>query len=160
MLAAVARARSDELYCTPPRTASVTVIATTLGSTPALVRVPHQITKPPIILWHGFGPPDSERALMDALPLDDVPALKVYAGLPMFGARELPDGDLVRRQRQDLGTLLFEPVVMGGAKELSSILRVLEQHGCMRRGDALGLFEFSAGGVLLYALAEAAFARR
>ncbi len=41
----------------------------------------------PIVLWHGFGPPASEQALMEALPLDEVPAVKVYLGLPMFGSR-------------------------------------------------------------------------
>ena len=124
--------------------------------TPALVRVPKRVSKPPIVLWHGFGPPDSERALMNALPLDDVPAVKVYLGLPMFGARSLPDGELARRQKRDLDALVFEPVVMGGAKELVSVVRELEQRGCMRAGAAIGLFGFSAGGAaVLYALAEA-----
>jgi dienelactone hydrolase len=94
--------------------------------------------------------------LMDALPLDDVPAVKVYLGLPMFGSRALADGELARRQKQDLGTLVFEPVVMGAAKELPAVVRALEQHGCMRSGAAIGLFGFSAGGAtVLYALAEA-----
>jgi dienelactone hydrolase len=92
---------------------------------------------------------------MNALPLDDVPAVKVYLGLPMFGSRALADGDLVRRQKKDLGTLVFEPVVMGGAKELPAVVRALEQRGCMRSGAAIGLFGFSAGGAAaLYALAE------
>jgi predicted esterase len=126
-----------------------------LGTTPALIRVPTQITKPPIILYHGFGPPDTERDLMNALPLDDVPAVKVYLGLPMFGTRSLPDGDLVRRQQKDLGTLVFEPVVMGAAKELPAVVAALGQRGCMQRNAAIGLFGFSAGGATaLYALAE------
>jgi predicted esterase len=155
LLNVVGRAQSDDFTCAP-QAGSTAVIATTLASTPALIRVPGQVSQPPIILWHGFGPPDTERTLMDALPLDDVPAVKVYLGLPMFGARELADGELVRRQRQDLGTLVFEPVVMGGAKELSSVVRALERHGCMRSGAAIGLFGFSAGGAaVLYALAEA-----
>lgn len=92
---------------------------------------------------------------MNALPLDDVPAVKVYLGLPMFGSRALPDGELGRRQKQDLGTLVFEPIILGAAKELPSVVRALEQHGCMRHGAAIGLFGFSAGGAAaLYALAE------
>jgi predicted esterase len=141
---------SDDFNCAAPA-----VITTTLAATPALIRVPPRITKPPIILWHGFGPPDSERDLMNALPLDDVPAVKVYLGLPMFGTRALSDGDLVQRQKKDLGSLVFEPVVMGGAKELPAVVRALEQHGCMQPGAAIGLFGFSAGGAaVLYALAE------
>jgi len=155
LLGAVTSALSDDFNCAP-RSGSTAVIATTLSSTPALIRVPSRVSKPPILLWHGFGPPDSQRTLMDALPLDDVPAVKVYLGLPMFGSREIAGGDLVRRQRQDLGTLVFEPVVMGGAKELSSVVRALEQQGCMQAGAAIGLFGFSAGGAsVLYALAEA-----
>jgi predicted esterase len=150
LLCLVTHASSDDFNCSAPA-----VLTTTLGATPALIRVPDRVTKPPIILWHGFGPPDSERALMDALPLDDVPAVKVYLGLPMFGTRALAEGELVRRQKQDLGALVFEPVVMGGAKELSAVVRALEQRGCMRPGAAIGLFGFSAGGAaVLYALAE------
>lgn len=153
LLGVVTCAWSDDFNCSsaPPNT----VITTTLGATPALIRVPSRITKAPIILWHGFGPPDSERALMDALPLDEVPAVKVYLGLPMFGKRALPEGELARRQKQDLGALVFEPVVMGAAKELPAVVRALEQHHCMRSGAAIGLFGFSAGGAAaLYALAE------
>jgi predicted esterase len=150
LLCLVTHASSDDFNCSAPA-----VLTTTLGATPALIRVPNRVTKPPIILWHGFGPPDSERALMDALPLDDIPAVKVYLGLPMFGTRALAEGELVRRQKQDLGALVFEPVVMGGAKELSAVVRALEQRGCMRPGAAIGLFGFSAGGAaVLYALAE------
>jgi predicted esterase len=146
----VTAARSDDINCSSPG-----VMTTHLGETPALIRVPNKVTKPPIILWHGFGPPDSERALMSALPLDDVQAIKVYLGLPMFGSRALPNGALASRQKQDLGTLVFEPVIMGAAKELASVVKALEQHGCMRPGTAIGLFGFSAGGAAaLYALAE------
>lgn len=65
----------------------ISVTETKLADVPAILRRPKLLTKPPIVLWHGFGPPESERQLMDALPLDDVPALKVYLGLPLFRAR-------------------------------------------------------------------------
>lgn len=161
VLTNAARAESNNDFdCAATRAAdsSPEVVATTLGNTPALLRIPARISKAPIILWHGFGPPDSERALMEALPLDEVPALKVYLGLPMFGSRELPGGmqELVRRQRQDLATSVFEPVVMAAAKELPAVVRELERHRCLKRGGHIGLFGFSAGGAsVLYALAEA-----
>ncbi|WP_116810751.1 alpha/beta hydrolase family protein [Steroidobacter cummioxidans] len=139
--------------------ASPIVIATTLGETPAIVRIPAKISRSPIVLWHGFGPPANEQALMDALPLDDVPAVKVYLGLPMFGARALPGGmsELAHRQQQDLASLVFEPAVMGAANELSAVVRALEAHGCLKRGESIGLFGFSAGGAAaLFALAERA----
>ena len=71
-LCAVTPAWSNDFNCAAPG-----VISTTLGSTPALVSVPNRVAKPPIVLWHGFGPPDTERALMDALPLDAL--LSLYA---------------------------------------------------------------------------------
>lgn len=161
LLANVARAESNnDFSCATTRASEnkPAVVATTLGNTPALIRIPAHISKAPIILWHGFGPPDSERALMEAMPLDEVPAVKVYLGLPMFGSRELPGGmkELVRRQSEDLATLVFEPVVMAAAKELPAVVRELERHQCLQRGGHIGLFGFSAGGAsTLYALAEA-----
>lgn len=161
LLANTARAESkEELSCADARAtdASPAVIATTLGDTPALLRIPVRVSMAPIILWHGFGPPDSERALMDALPLDEVPAVKVYLGLPMFGERALAGGmkELAQRQREDLATRVFEPVVMAAAKELPAVVRALERHRCLERGGRIGLFGFSAGGAsTLYALAEA-----
>jgi dienelactone hydrolase len=161
LLAGVARAHGDEFSCESAGATSAdrpAVIATKLGGVPALLRVPEKIDKSPIVLWHGFGPPDNEHALMEALPLDEVAAIKVYLGLPMFGARTPAGGggEIVRRQREDLATLVFEPTVMGAAKELPAVLRALERHGCIARGEAIGLFGFSAGGAaVLYALAEA-----
>lgn len=134
------------------------VVATTLGETPALIRIPAQIRQAPILLWHGFGPPDNEQALMQALPLDDVPAIKVYLGLPLFGERTPAGGndELLRRQREDLATLIFEPAVMGAAKELPAVVHALKGHGCLAQDGGVGLFGFSAGGAsVLYALAEA-----
>ncbi len=134
-----------------------TTIETRLAAVPALLRIPPKVTRPPILLWHGFGPPASERELMEALPLDDVPAIKVYLGLPRFGARERPDGreDMIRRQNEDLGRLVFEPVVVGAAQELPSVVTALQQLGCLRSGDKVSVFGFSAGGAAaLIALAE------
>ena len=151
---------NDEFRC---RTSAegrgdVAIIDTTLAGVPAILRVPKSITKPPIVLWHGFGPPDSERSLMEALPLDEVPAVKVYLGLPLFGTR-VPGGgnkELVRRQSEDMASLVFEPAVIGAAMELPKVLKALQARECLEPGDEIGLFGFSAGGAAaLFALAEA-----
>ena len=107
---------------------------TTLAGVPAIVRVPAKITKAPIVLWHGFGPPASEEALMDALPLDDVPAIKVYLGLPLFGKRAEAGGveALKKRQETDVALRIFEPVVAGAAKELPAGVEALRNDGCAR----------------------------
>jgi pimeloyl-ACP methyl ester carboxylesterase len=110
-----------------------------------------------IVLWHGLGPPASERELMKALPLDDVPSVKVYLGLPLFGARAPSDGaeSLARRQAEDYASRIFEPVVLGAAKELPAVLKTLREKRCLGPNDAIGLFGFSAGGTAaLIALGE------
>lgn len=159
MALTVSAQNSSDFNCSSARAGEgrPIVVATKLGETPALVRIPAKISKSPIVLWHGFGPPASEQALMEALPLDDVPAVKVYLGLPLFGSRSPAGGakELGRRQQQDMATLVFEPAVMGAAKELAAVVHALEQHGCLKRGERIGLFGFSAGGAaVLYALAE------
>lgn len=137
--------------------AAPTVTPTTLNGVPAILRIPRHIDKTPIILWHGFGPPASESAMMEALPLDEVDAVKVYLGLPLFGARAPADGmkELVRRQSEDVGLEVFKPVVAGAADELSNVVAALVEHGCMKAGSAVRLVGFSAGGAAaLYALSQ------
>jgi predicted esterase len=127
---------------------AVQTVQTTLAGVPAILRMPKTITKPPIVLWHGLGPPASEADLMQDLPLDEVPAVKVYLGLPLFGARAptSESDSLVQRQAQDYALRIFEPVVAGAARELPAVLVELRKQGCLRGGEAIGLFGFSAGG--------------
>jgi predicted esterase len=130
---------------------------TTLHGVPAILRFPSVVTQPPVILWHGFGTPATPAELMHALPLDNVPAIKVYLWLPLFGPREPPGGtdEVARRQAQDYVMLVFEPSVIGAAGELPEIVSSLTAHRCMRDGDGVGLFGFSAGGAaVLSVLAE------
>jgi dipeptidyl aminopeptidase/acylaminoacyl peptidase len=62
---------------------------------------------------------------------------------------------LTQRQGADYASLIFEPVVMGAAKELSSVLAALRNRQCLGASQAIGLFGFSAGGAaVLFALAE------
>lgn len=158
----VVSARADAgaaFRCDQARAAGsgVATVETTLAGVPAIVRIPEHVTQPPILLWHGFGPPASERALMEALPLDDVPAVKVYLGLPLFGGRAPAGGtgELGRRQTQDVAMLVFKPAVAGAADELPAVVEALAARGCVRPGDKVDLFGFSAGGAaVLLALAE------
>lgn len=152
---------ADQFGCqnSASRGDAVTTVTATLAGVPALLRIPKSIKKPPIVLWHGFGPPASEHALMEALPLDDVPAVKVYLGLPLFGARAPAGGmqEVARRQSEDVASLVFEPAVIGAATELSAVVEALRARKCIGPHDAIGLFGFSAGGAaVLIALAERA----
>jgi len=138
-------------------THDVRTVVASLGNVPATLRIPPHVSMPPIVLWHGFGPPASESELMSRFPLDEVPAIKVYLGLPLFGKRAPAGGtdDLVRRQKKDVALLVFEPVVWGAVDELPSVVLALERHGCMKAGEKIGLFGFSAGGTAaLISLAE------
>jgi predicted esterase len=133
------------------------VATVTLDGVPAVLRVPPQVTQPPVLLWHGFGPPESEEKLMSALPLDEVPAVKVYLGLPLFGSRAPAGGmqDLARRQQEDVALQVFEPIVIGAVKELPKVVKALAEGGCMRAGEPVATIGFSAGGAaVLAALAE------
>lgn len=126
----------------------VRIASTTLAGVPAILRVPPRVSRPPIVLWHGFGPPATEQALMTALPLDDVPAVKVYLGLPLFGRRAPPGGnrELARLQSEDFAMLLFKPAVAGAADELPRVVEALRQRGCLAPGRPIDLMGFSAGG--------------
>jgi predicted esterase len=164
MAALIAAGASASVAAAPFRCAeraqnpdAIVTAETTLAGVPAIVRVPKTITKAPIVLWHGFGPPASEAALAEALPLDDVPAIKVYLGLPLFGKRAEAGGieALKRRQDADVAMRVFDPIVADAAKELPSVVKALQAAGCMKAGEPIGLFGFSAGGAsALYALAE------
>jgi dienelactone hydrolase len=141
----------------------VRTVQTTLAGVPAVLRVPKTVKKAPIVLWHGLGRPGSEIELMGALPLDDVPAVKVYLGLPLLGGRA-PSGDaqsLAQRQAEDYALLIFKPVVMGAAQELPAVLQALHRLKCLRTQDKIGLFGFSAGGTaVLLALRDSRIAVR
>ncbi len=94
---------------------------------------------------------------MAALPLDDVPAVKVYLGLPLFGARSPAAGaeTLAQRQAEDYSLRIFEPVVVGAAQELPRVLAALRDRKCPGASGKIGLFGFSAGGTaVLVALTE------
>jgi dienelactone hydrolase len=141
-------AQSAERCAAAPASGTVTTIRATLAGVPAILRIPNTVKKPPILLWHGLGPPGSESELSSALPLDDVPAVKIYLGLPLLGARA-PSGEeasLAQRQTADYALQIFEPIVVGAARELPAVLAELRQLHCLRAHESVGLFGFSAGG--------------
>jgi alpha-beta hydrolase superfamily lysophospholipase len=83
--------------------------------------------------------------------------VKVYLGLPLFGARTAANeaDSVAARQAEDYATRLFDPAVLGAAKELPAVVKALEQNGCIKSKDKVALFGFSAGGAaVLYSLAE------
>lgn len=106
-----------------------------------------QATAPLIILWHGFGVPNSEEILATTLPLSQVQAWKVYLGLPLFGKR-LPSGGIeeaMHRYVDDYVLKFLLPIVEQAAEELPAVVNSLQAKFNIDTSKGIGLFGFSAG---------------
>jgi len=122
-----------------------------LVGVPVVVRPPANpsLPAPLIILWHGFGIPNSEEMLAETLPLEEVQAWKAYLGLPLFGKR-LPAGgieEIMRRQIEDYVLQLLLPVIEQTMQELPNVVRALQAQLGINEKAGIGLFGFSAGGL-------------
>jgi predicted esterase len=116
---------------------------------PVLVAVPAQVTSatPLVIMYHGFGPPNSPRALAKVLvPIPG--AVTAYPPLPLFGGRAPPGGtdELVRRQNEDYIGLLLFPAISGAAREMSVLTATLSESYGLSKSRPVVIFGFSAGG--------------
>ncbi|MEX2430528.1 MAG: alpha/beta fold hydrolase, partial [Dehalococcoidia bacterium] len=123
---------------------------TTSNGVPFIALPPEDGVEPKglIIAWHGGDPPRSEEALAGALPMRDVPAWRVYLGLPLFGPR-MPEGgmdEIGRRATEDSLTLLYHPIIEGAADELPEAVDDLRSRLGIDAALPLGLFGFSMGG--------------
>jgi dienelactone hydrolase len=109
-----------------------------------------------VVAWHLMDPPRSEAAMASALPLSDVPAWRVYLGLPMFGARAPSGGpeEIMRLAAEDYVLNLFGPVVEKAAAEAPAAVDALREQLSIGPGP-VGLMGGSAGGaVVLLILAQ------
>lgn len=130
-----------------------------LAGVPIVVRPPtnSSLPAPLIILWHGFGIPNSEEMLAETLPLEGVQAWKAYLGLPLFGLRLPPGGieEIMRRQLEDYVMQLLLPVIEQAMQELPNVVQALQARFDINEQAGIGLFGFSAGGLAaLLTLAE------
>jgi predicted esterase len=130
--------------CSNPALESVTI-----AGVPVVIAGPSHVTAttPLIVMYHGFGPPNSPQALAKALP--PIPgAVTVYPTLPLFGAR-IPQGgadELARRQNDDyIGQLLF-PAMSGAAREITPLIAAITESYGLSKSRPLVIFGFSAGG--------------
>ena len=136
----------------------IPIVKKLVAGTPVLIAAPRQVSAstPLIVMYHGFGPPNSPEDLARALP--PIPgALTVYPSLPLLGAR-LPDGgtdELLRRQQDDYIGLLLYPVILGAARELPTLIESLTRSYGLSKSRTIAVFGFSAGGAAsLLALTE------
>jgi dienelactone hydrolase len=101
-----------------------------------------------LALWHGGDPPRTDAALVEAIPLNDIPAWRFYLGLPLTGRRLPPGGmdELMARGAQDAIPLTFHPIVSGAVREFPAALADLRSRFGIAHDVPLGLFGFSMGG--------------
>ena len=110
-----------------------------------------------VLLFHGFGPPQSPQALSRALPLEKLATVLAYVNLPLIAGR-LPAGgidELKRVQEKDFVNGLFFPSINGVATELPMLVHEIAATYHLDVRGGIGLFGFSAGGAAaLLALIE------
>lgn len=122
------------------------------GDVPILLRPAGHTNSPIVVLYHGFGPPNSPQQMAEAFPLAALDASLAYVGLPLFGER-LPAGgieEVMDRQARDYLRQLLLPVVEQAADELATVVTQTAERTSANT-NALGLLGFSAGGVVVAA---------
>jgi len=122
-----------------------------VAGVPIVVRPPANplSSAPLIVLWHGFGVPNSPEMLAEVLPLNEVQAWKAYLGLPLFGRRLPPGGldEIMRRQMEDYVLQLLLPSIEPAMQELPNVVQALQTQFGINEKAGIGLFGFSAGGL-------------
>lgn len=122
------------------------------GEVPVLLRPARHDSAPIVVLYHGFGPPNSPQDMAQAFPLDTLDANLAYAALPLFGERLPPGGldEVMDRQARDYLRQLLMPVVEQAADELPTIVTEIAER-TNANANAVALLGFSAGGVAVAA---------
>jgi dienelactone hydrolase len=111
---------------------------------------------PLVVVWHMHDPPRTETAMAAALPLNALPAWRVYLGLPLSGSR-LPEGGLdafFTLGYEDAVLKVFDPTCRQAVDEFPAALAAIRDR--LPVGDGpLGLVGGSIGAmVALRVLAE------
>lgn len=106
---------------------------------------------PMVAAWHLLDSPRTDAAMAGALSMNDLPAWRVYFGLPMTGRRELPGGwdALMELGMQDAVLNLYEPMTEQAASEFPAALADLRSQLSISDGP-VGIAGGSAGGLVAY----------
>lgn len=104
---------------------------------------------PVVVVWHLHDAPRSHRAMAAAVPLAGLDAWRIYLAMPLTGDR-LPPGGLdafFALGAQDAVRNVFEPSIVGAARELPSALTQIRFE--LGAGDGpLGIMGGSAGAAV------------
>ena len=131
----------------------------TAAGVPYLAVPPPEGTENPglVAVLHGLDHPNSEETMAATLPLQDVPAWRVYLGLPMSGKRS-PEGgseEIMRRASEDALMNVQAPVMEQAAEELPRAIEDLRRQLGVEDDAKVALVGTSAGaGAILKALAD------
>jgi pimeloyl-ACP methyl ester carboxylesterase len=109
---------------------------------------------PLIVTWHLMDAPrteGTEAAMAEALPMNDLPAWRVYFGLPMSGRRALPGGDeeFFALSAQDAVLNVFGPVTKQAADEFPAAVEDLRKQLSIADGP-VHVAGGSAGSMVAY----------
>lgn len=101
-----------------------------------------------VVAWHGADPPRTEEALAAAVPMCEVPAWRIYLGMPLYGKRQPAGGfdEIMRLSAQDALKLIFQPSIGGAVGELVGAVHDLRAQLGIASDLPLGIFGFSQGG--------------
>jgi predicted esterase len=130
-----------------------------VGGVPVLISRPGAVNPNTrlVLFYHGFGPPQSPRALAEVLRLKEMDAILAFVNLPMVADR-MPAGgkdELLRVQKEDFVNGFFFRSISGATAELQQIVEELNATYHVDTHKGIGLFGFSAGGAAaLLALLE------
>lgn len=85
---------------------------------------------PLVVVWHMMDSPRTETAMAAALPLDGVPAWRVYLGLPLMSSRTPAGGfeEIMALVRRDTLLECHGAVITRAAAELPAVLDALREH--------------------------------
>jgi pimeloyl-ACP methyl ester carboxylesterase len=131
----------------------------TAEGVPYLAVSPPEGTENPglVAILHGLDHPHSEETMAATLPLQDVPAWRVYLGLPMSGRRASEGGseEIMRRAQADALMNVQAPVMEQAAGELPGAIDDLRRQLGLNEDAKVALVGTSAGaGAILKALAD------
>ena len=111
---------------------------------------------PLVIAWHLLDAPCTDAAFAAAVPLDGLPAWRVYLGLPMCGARSAPNGQqaIVELAREDIVLRYIDNIVSQAVGEFPAALAEIRARFGIADGPIAVLGGSMGGAVAARVLAE------
>ncbi|GAA0228009.1 alpha/beta hydrolase [Cryptosporangium japonicum] len=116
----------------------------------------HGGAAPLVVVWHLMDSPRTEVAMAAALPLEDVPAWRVYLGLPLMSSRTPAGGfdEIMALVRDDTLLKCHGAVITQAAAEFPAVLDALREQLPLAQGPLFLVGGSAGGGAALLTLTE------